>query len=351
MKLHALLGCLVLVAGSAQAQPEPDEPAHGWIATPAFTAPAKYQKFTLTPGLVVQLQATIPKVSTGYTVPPPFDFVAYAKASPFTEKWHIDLVREGPGGSKIALKSFAGLITSDHYSITLTADWFRQAGGPGTFAATSYLSQITPNGTETGLATGVGFTITAPPVSLADQNKGHLTAMTPQTLPLPPGVGGSKSNGPYDIELYRITVKPGTSGSLAYQEGEMVSVGCDYSVLRQSTSATWPPISWNRYITVDGQTIWQQPDMIAPPPNLKSSKGFGWTWTAKGAGPHKIRCGLGNPAVVDQNPANNQAEQSVLVTAFSKTQKPASANQKAVPLAVPVPRAVAPSRLPVRRTR
>jgi hypothetical protein len=116
----------------------------------------------------VNLKADIPNVQTGYTVPGPFDFVAYAKASPFTEKWHINIFKEGPDGSIDALTGtplakFEGPITGYQFSLSLNADWFKK-NGPGKYGATAYLSQTTSKGKDTGMLTGVGFEIVGPPV-------------------------------------------------------------------------------------------------------------------------------------------------------------------------------------------
>lgn len=170
---------LLGLAGHVAAQPKPDEPAGKWIAKPSFTAPAMYQKFTLTPSLTVNLKADIPNVQTGYTVPGPWDFVAYAKASPFTEKWHINIFKEGPGGidplTGTPLAKFEGPITGYQFSLLLNADWFKK-NGPGKYGATAYLSQTTSKGKVTGMPTGVGFEIVGPPVKLSDQKPGTVVA-------------------------------------------------------------------------------------------------------------------------------------------------------------------------------
>ncbi|MBI3392390.1 MAG: hypothetical protein HY039_04310 [Nitrospirae bacterium] len=169
-------------AGKAVAGPKPDEPATGQIPTPTFTAPAKYQKFTLTPSLTVNLKADIPNVQTGYSVPGPWDFVVYAKASPFTEKWHLKVGKLDPNGdqmvgvtSAVGVQEFEGEIADYSFSISLNADWFKKRG-PGKYGAIAYLSQTTSKGTSTGLADGVGFTIAEPPVKMSDQKPGNVVA-------------------------------------------------------------------------------------------------------------------------------------------------------------------------------
>lgn len=179
-----MLLVLASALGTGQAQPKPNEPASpGWIAKPNFTAPAPYQKFTNTATLVIDLQANIPNVQTGYTIPGPFDFVAYAKTSPFTEKWHIQLVKQGPSGGEIALQSFEGMVNGYQFGISLNADWFKAKGGPGKYAARAYISQQTPQGKVTGLATGVGFELIEP-LRAVDQNKpGNVMAVPPKFPP------------------------------------------------------------------------------------------------------------------------------------------------------------------------
>ncbi len=180
----APLNLLCLAVHSAAA-PKPDQPADGWIPTPSFTAPAPYQKFNLTPTLTVNLKAKIPNVQTGYTIPGPFDFVAYAKASPFTEKWHIEIIKEGPSGDEITLQTFEGLITGYQFSLPLYANWFKKHG-PGKYGAKACLSQTTSQGKVTGLATGRGFEISSPTVKMSDQKPGNVMAVPPKASPPPP---------------------------------------------------------------------------------------------------------------------------------------------------------------------
>lgn len=168
---------------AAAAEPKPNEPiTQVWIPAPKFTTPTPYQKFTLAPTLAVNLNVNIPNVDTGYTVPPPFDFVAYAKASPFTEKWLIEIIKQGPSGNAVSLQTFEGMITGYQFSLSLNADWFKKHG-PGKYAATAYLSQTTSQGTVAGLATGQGFEILSPPVKMSDQKPGNAVAVPPK-LPL-----------------------------------------------------------------------------------------------------------------------------------------------------------------------
>ncbi len=174
---------LLTTAGHSAAQPKPDQPAHGWIPTPSFTAPAKYQKFTLTPSLTVDLKAYIPNVQTGYAVPGPFDFVAYAKASPFTEKWNIEIVKEGDHiGSMVSLETFEGPITGYSFSLSLNADWFKKHG-PGKYGAKAYLFQEGPQGKDWGLATGVGFEIIQKPGTVVAKSEASLSALAAAMKP------------------------------------------------------------------------------------------------------------------------------------------------------------------------
>lgn len=180
-----LLIAAVLTIGStnATADPKANEPLTlGWIPTPSFTTPTPYQKFTLAASLAVNLNVKIPNVDTGYTVPPPFDFVAYAKASPFTEKWHIEIVKQGPSGNEVSLQTFEGVITGYQFSLSLNADWFKKHG-PGKYAARALLSQTTSQGKITGLATGRGFTIVSPSVKMSDQKPGNAVAVPPKLPP------------------------------------------------------------------------------------------------------------------------------------------------------------------------
>lgn len=196
-RIHRACGWLLVGilghAGCVWAQPKPNEPAHGWIPTPAFTSPAKHQQFSQAPNLKITLSAHIPNPSTGgYTIPAAFDFVAYAKASPFTEKWHIHLVKQGPEGTEVPLEKFEGLVSSSTFSLVLDGNWIGKHG-PGKYAARAFLSQSTPKGADAGLATGVGFEILAPKVvRMKDQKPAPAVLGNPVATP-PPGARGTQA--------------------------------------------------------------------------------------------------------------------------------------------------------------
>jgi hypothetical protein len=192
----ALIGLALLAATGVHAQPKPNEPATGWIPTPHFTSPGSFQKFTLAPSLVVTLNADIPKTPllnpgsrsrTGQQ----FDFVAYAKASPFDEQWHVEIVKFGPGGGSVSLQTFEAPVTGKNFVHTLSADWFYAKGGKGKYAARAYLRQ----GSASGIMTGVSFEIVTP-VKMSDQKPGNAKAV-PGILP-PPGTARDqqRSNAP-----------------------------------------------------------------------------------------------------------------------------------------------------------
>lgn len=200
---RGVIGLALLAATGVHAQPKPNEPALGWVPTPSFTSPASFQKFTLAPSLVVTLKTNIPKTPLGGSGGLEFDFVAYAKASPFVEKWHIKIVKQGPGGGPVPLQTFEGPVTGYQFGITLNADWFNAKGGPGKYHASAYLKQESPSNAS-GLATGVGFEIVAP-VKMSDQKPGNV-----KEVPgiLPPPAGGFVAPGPKP---------PGACGSVATQ--------------------------------------------------------------------------------------------------------------------------------------
>lgn len=182
---YCLLTAMALMVGltTAMAQPKPNEPlTQWWINSPTFKAPAPYQKFDLTPGLIVKLEVEIPVWQQ--PMGGKFDFVAYAKASPFTEKWHIVIVKQGPGGKEVSLQSFEGLVTGYTFSLPLNADWFKKHG-TGKYGARAYLSQTTPQGEITGLVTGRGFEINNPTVKMSDQKPADAIAVPPKAV-VPP---------------------------------------------------------------------------------------------------------------------------------------------------------------------
>ena len=176
-----LLGSALALAGWAMAQPKTNEPAHGWIPTPSFTSPSMQQKFALASTLSVSVKAEIASVKAGgYAGPGLFDFVAYAKASTYTEKWHIHVVKQGPGGSELLLQKFEGLITGPSFSVVLDGNWFAKHG-PGKYGARGFVSQATSTGMDQGLTSAVGFEV---PVAQILAKQAHPKIDTPVARPL-----------------------------------------------------------------------------------------------------------------------------------------------------------------------
>jgi hypothetical protein len=79
----------------------------------------------------------------------------------------------------------------------------------------------------------------------------------------------------YDIDVYKIDVKKSAMGNTAFQEGEMVSINCNWSVMRNDMTKGWGSEFWNKYVAVDGNKIMESAEGIATPPGPKISKGFG----------------------------------------------------------------------------
>jgi hypothetical protein len=199
---------MITVALSAAAQPKPNEPAHGWIPTPAFTSPSMHQKFTPASTLKVNLSAKIPTMNPGgYTVPGPFDFVTYAKASPHVEKWHIDLIKQGPGGSELLLQKFEGLVTSNTFSLVLDGHWFAKHG-TGKYGARAYLTQTTEKRKDAGMATGVGFELQVPVVSRRPPEDKVGPAVTDKPLASPTGGTSTQRPGAPSSQLPAVQRPP-----------------------------------------------------------------------------------------------------------------------------------------------
>ncbi len=168
LRVLVMLLMLGLLSTTAQAVYLPQQ----MIPRPIFTAPAPGQKYTLTPTLIITLQASIPNVKTtlgyvpqtGQSIPgKPFDFVAYAKTSHYTEKWHVRLYKQQPRGELLLMRNFEGVIDGYQFSVSLNADWFKAEGaGFGKYIANAYLTQSGGLGTANGLWSGVDFEIAAP---------------------------------------------------------------------------------------------------------------------------------------------------------------------------------------------
>lgn len=129
------------------------------------------------------------------------DFLAYTQASPFEERWHIEIVRSGKGGFgayESPVGEFSGPVKTLQQSIVLTSAWLGQHNaGPGKYRARAYLSQSVRGVNVTGPNDSIEFELTAPETV----NRGLAPAATampaPGKRPLPtPPVPATRAGTP-----------------------------------------------------------------------------------------------------------------------------------------------------------
>lgn len=171
------------------------------MPTPTFTSPAPNQKFTLSAGLQVKLQALLPGAPFGGQA----SFAEYAKASPFVERWHIEFYKSGKTGTwamEARIGQVEGLVTSLGFGLTLggpqTSGWF-QKHGPGHYRMKAFLSQSTSDGSSriNGPSRSVEFDVEAPVTYQMPTSPGSVKAVPPGVTPVtPPPVRVAPRPGP-----------------------------------------------------------------------------------------------------------------------------------------------------------
>jgi hypothetical protein len=158
---------------------------------PVIVAPVKDANFSLEPGARLYLRVTLP--------PTPFanvkDIAAYAVATPYDERWHIDILRRGSGatsGFEDEVAAFAGPLTSLEFGSivgqNLTTQWFEQHGGAGLYRIRVYLTQKVQAFTKAGAQVSVDFEVTPQAKTMSLPKPGHVPAAAGGTaIPPPPG--------------------------------------------------------------------------------------------------------------------------------------------------------------------
>jgi hypothetical protein len=139
-------------------------PGDGTFKAPApvIEAPAKGARFALEAGASLELRIRLPDAPFGNAA----NIAAFAAASPEQERWHIDVLRRGPGSSEEEVSAFAGPLTAlrfgENIGKRMTAEWFEQHGGAGPYRIRAYLSQQVGGALNTGAAATVDFDVVAP---------------------------------------------------------------------------------------------------------------------------------------------------------------------------------------------
>lgn len=124
--------------------------------------PAAGASFEMFSGLQIPLQAKVASKTTGGKKDP----IEYAKASPFDERWHIEVLSKGSGalgGFESKLGEFSGPLTSSNFSAQISRAWLQQRNAKaGNYAARAYVSQTANGKTETGPSSRVDFRLEEP---------------------------------------------------------------------------------------------------------------------------------------------------------------------------------------------
>jgi hypothetical protein len=139
-------------------------PGDGTFKAPApvIEAPASGARFALEAGASLELRIRLPDAPFRNAA----NVAAFAAASPEPVRWHIDVLRRGPGSSEEEASAFAGPLTAlrfgENVGKRMTAEWFGQHGGAGPYRIRTYLSQQVGGALNRGAATTVDFDVVAP---------------------------------------------------------------------------------------------------------------------------------------------------------------------------------------------
>jgi hypothetical protein len=178
--------------------------------TPVIEAPKQNALFALEPGARLYLGVTLPDHPFGNAK----NIAAYAMATPYEERWHIDVVRRGTGALSAfedEVAAFAGPLTSLEIGAVagkqLTTTWFEQHGGPGAYRIRAYLTQQVDSGTRTGPKVSVDFDVTPPAKTLRIPKPGDSPAMAGGVVVPPPPASDTRAPG--------AVKKPGTVNEVA----------------------------------------------------------------------------------------------------------------------------------------
>lgn len=177
MLLAAALG-LPGIAGAVEMMP-----------TPTITTPKPAERFTMTPGLSVAIEAVVPEA-----------FVAKAAATPETERWHVLIYKKSANGSYGSpISDYYGDITASHFGGVLDNKWFRAHHGAGSYKLYVYLVRVAADGKQV-VAPGVArtFEVLVPGFHPIKPKPGGLVNAPMPTMIKMPDItssGGMKING------------------------------------------------------------------------------------------------------------------------------------------------------------
>lgn len=165
---------------------------------PAIEAPKKGAQFALEPGARLYLRVTLPDKPFANAQ----NIAAYAQATPYDERWHIDVMRRGTGaqsGFEDEVAAFAGPLTSlDIGGVAakqLTTHWFEQHGGAGGYRIRAYLTQQLGSGTRVGAKVSVDFDVTPPATTMRIPKPGDAPAAAGGVALPPPPASRTRTPG------------------------------------------------------------------------------------------------------------------------------------------------------------
>ena len=161
---------------------------HDGLPTVTLKNAAGSSVFVLGPKLKIPLYATVADYPVGGKV----NLVAYAKASPYEEAWHIDISRVGtrePSGREGRIGGFSRPVTGFQYNAELDLAWLQAHNAtPGKYVARAYLSQTANGVTAIGPDSRLEFELRGPPqadkaLQPVDENAPSPHATTPEGPP------------------------------------------------------------------------------------------------------------------------------------------------------------------------
>lgn len=153
--------------------------------------------FVMGPAMQISLYAKVSGQASGGKA----NVVAYAKASPFEENWHIDILRPAtrePGGRESVIGSFTGPLSDLQFSAQVSHAWLQARNAePGKYVARAYLSQTANGVTMTGPDDRLQFELQAPLQANQSMQPAGASATPPSSAQVAqPAQGRAARQGP-----------------------------------------------------------------------------------------------------------------------------------------------------------
>jgi hypothetical protein len=190
----------------------------GELPVPNLASPVGGPAFTLGPALAIEFAASVPPLDVAGKA----DVGAYAKASSYDERWHVEIVRRNPGarGSfEPALGEVSGPLESLAFTARIDHAWLQQHGADaGSYTARAYLSQDADGHAIAGRDARVDFELRNPatastalhtasePVAPSEPARVPAIADARTTARAPAGLGATRAAPPEGAGPVRVPV-------------------------------------------------------------------------------------------------------------------------------------------------